>query len=273
MALRTYFNYPLLNYIDPPDSLIKNIQNKLNVNTNTINLMVKYSLFDDLYINGSSSVTFRNNLYSSNIQYENINSDPVFQSVTNYANNSNYMKSSEHYLLFNQQLNLTWHKTMGDNEFIVVSGYRNYADNAYWNLDSIENPNSLSDIYLKNSLAINGNQGSVSRFIQSFAAHLNYNYKKKYFVSLVSNYESLTVDNFDAGGNLFPSVALTWDISKEYGLNKLSWLNQFNIYGNWGIVGNYPLNALSHDFYTTYNYNYYDTVMTIKRFHNLQTMC
>ncbi len=251
-ALRIYFNYPLLNNQETTDSLIKNTQNALNVNSNTINLMAKFNLTDDIFINGSSSVSFRNNFYSSSIKYQ-------YTPISN-----NYMKSNEHYLLFNQQLNLSWHKTTGDNEFIVVAGYRNYADNAYWNLDTIENVNNLSDIYLKNSLAINGNQGSVSRFIQSFAAHVNYNYKKKYFVSLVSNYESLTIDNFNAGGNFFPSVALIWDISKEDALKHLTWLSQFNVYGNWGIVGNYPLNALSHDFYTNYNFNYYDTVINGK---------
>jgi TonB-dependent starch-binding outer membrane protein SusC len=221
-------------------SVVNSTDNTLEVNSNAVGLAAKYILTDKLFLNATSTVTFRNNYYA--------------------AGGINYLRTDEHYLLFNQQINLNYHRVFGNNEFTLVSGYRNYADNAYWFTDSITN-NNLTGNYLENSLAINGRQGSVSRFIQSYSAHLNYNFKKKYFISLVANYEDLTLDYRKVGGNLFPSVAFICDISKEFGMSQVNWLNQFNVYTNIGITGNYPLNALSHDFYTNYNYYYPDTTV------------
>ena len=102
-----------------------------------------------------------------------------------------YYKSRENYVLLNQQLNMNYHKNVKYHEFIWTTGYRNYADNANWNLDSLGNAELIrstgdrDDIYfMRNSLALLGVNGSITRMIQSFATHLNYNYKKKYFVSM-----------------------------------------------------------------------------------------
>ena len=60
--------------------------------------------------------------------------------------------------------------------------------------------------------------------------------------------------------NWFPSIALSWDISKEPIFNQPSWLNQFNIYANWGQAGNYPVNALAGNFYSANKYIFNDAV-------------
>jgi TonB-linked SusC/RagA family outer membrane protein len=249
-AIRSYYNYNNFynnhskkNYFGTRTSFqqeVDNVDNKLDVYSDAVGLVAKYIINDKLFLNATSTVTYKNNNYTSD--------------------GNNFLKTNEHYLLFNQQVNMNYQRFFGNHEFKFVSGYRNYADNAYWLTDSITNGN-LSGSYLQNSLAINGREGSVTRFIQSFSAHLNYNYKKKYFVSLVANYEDLTLEYRNVGGNVFPSVALIWDISKEFGPDRLTWLNQLNVYTNWGITGNYPLNALSHDFYTNYNYYYPDTTL------------
>jgi len=203
---------------------------------------------ENFYLNAASSVTIRHNLYQSDIKVDDIN-------------NPNFMKSNEHYILFNQQINLNYQKEINKHEFLITSGYRNYADNAYWNLDSILNRNSMDNIYIKNSLAINGDHGSVIRQIQSYSALINYNYNKKYFVSLVANYENLTVDKTMNYNAFYPSVAASWDISREYFLNQVKWLDELSIYTNWGRVGNMPINTLATDFYSNYRYNYGDTII------------
>jgi TonB-linked SusC/RagA family outer membrane protein len=249
---RTNFNYQLISSYPESkistDSIIKSNSNTLNVLSNAIDLRAKYSFVDNLFLNAASSVTLRNNLYQSDIKVDKINSP-------------NFMRSNEHYILFNQQINLNYQKGINNHEFLVTSGYRNYADNAYWNLDSIQNRNNTDNIYLKNSLAINGNHGSVIRQIQSFSALLNYNYSKKYFVSLVANYETLTVDKTMDYYALYPSIAASWDMSREFLLNRLKWLDELSIFANWGRVGNMPINALATDFYTNYRYNYGDTII------------
>ena len=48
---------------------------------------------------------------------------------------------------------------------------------------------------------------------------------------------------------LFPSIALSWDLSNENWLKSVELLNELSLYSNWGITGNYPLNSLSNDLY------------------------
>ncbi len=136
-----------------------------------------------------------------------------------------------------------------------------------WN--SIRNRNYTN--LLKSSLAFNGDNGSITRMIQSFATHMNYNYKKKYFVSFIVNHENLRVNNLVNISDWFPSVALSWDISRETVLSQLNWLNQCSLFANWGIAGNYPVNAVAGDFYTNYQYYFPDSVYsgkTVSQFAN-----
>jgi TonB-dependent starch-binding outer membrane protein SusC len=58
--------------------------------------------------------------------------------------------------------------------------------------------------------------------------------------------------------NFFPSVALSYDLSKEYGINQLSWFNKFMLSFSFGRAGNFPLNALSKDLYNVKYYYYFD---------------
>jgi len=183
----------------------------------------------------------------------------------------NYMRSDENYLLFNQQANLNYLKNIREHSIQITTGYRNYTDNAYWRLDSIKNENRNENMYLRNSLVINGDKGSVIRLINSFSAIANYNYSKKYFLSLVVNHEILTVNHYVNYSATYPSIAVSWDISKEPFFNTLKWLNELSLYGNWGKAGNMPLNALAIDFYKDVLYGLGDSTVrgrTIEQFSN-----
>jgi TonB-linked SusC/RagA family outer membrane protein len=249
---RNYYMYSLISLYPyskiPIDSILHSNSNTLDVQSNTFDLRLKYFIMDNLYANAASSLSLRNNLYQSDIRVE---------------PDTNYMKSNEHYILFNQQININYQKYLNEHEILITSGYRNYADNAYWKLDSITKRDHTENIYLKNSLALNADHGAVIRQIQSFSALLNYNYSKKYFLSLVANYETLTVNRSYNITALYPSASISWDLSHEFLINRLTWLNECSIFANWGRVGNMPLNALSEDVYskTRYRYTYNDTDM------------
>jgi TonB-dependent starch-binding outer membrane protein SusC len=247
LAQRTYYYYSVISgYPEskvPTDSILNYNINTLKVFTNAIDLRAKYSLLENLYLNIISSVTLRDHTYQSEINAGDISL-------------RNFMRSKEHYILFNQQINLNFIKNFGKHEIQLTSGYRNYGDNAYWNLDSLANRNSNSNLYLKNSLAINGDHGSVIRQIQSYSTLFNYNFKRKYFLSLLANYEKLKVDRIIGYEAFYPSASLKWDISREYPLNLIRWLDELSIFANWGRVGNMPVNALATDFYMGIRYNY-----------------
>jgi TonB-dependent starch-binding outer membrane protein SusC len=241
-----------------PEQFIKLTMNKLNTTVNSFNLTAKYIFAGNIFLNASSSATFRNNRFHSQFP------------LSLYGHSFDwYYRSSENYVLLNQQINLNLHHSINDHDFILVAGYRNYGDNANWNLDSINGGGVLgfknSDNYfLRNSLAANGDNGSITRIIQSFSAHLNYNYKKNYYLSFIINRENLQVNKLVNISNWFPSAALNWDISHEPMLNQVSWLKQFNVFANIGLSGNYPVSGLSTDFYNYYKYSFNDSVYTGK---------
>jgi TonB-linked SusC/RagA family outer membrane protein len=238
--------YPMLNNHEPTDSLINEFNYKLHDRTGTINLVAKYLITSNLFFNASSSVSLKQRLYSVDVEN------------SSFPGYNNFMKSDERYVLFSQQLNLNYNKTLGYNELSIVTGYRNYTDNAYWNLDTIQNNYNSQQTWVSNSLINAANNASITRQIQSIALHVNYNYLKKYFVSILTNYEKLSINVAGTLNRLFPSVALSWDISHEKLLQNILWLNKLNLYANYGLSGNYPLNAFAKDYYSINSYYYFD---------------
>ncbi len=242
----SYQAYPMLNNHEPIDSLINETTYKLLDHTGAINLVGKYLITSDLFFNASSSISIKQKLYSVDLKNN------------SYSDYDNYMKSDERYILFSQQLNLNYNKILGSNELSIVTGYRNYADNAYWNLDTVQNNFNVQQTWVSNSLINAANNASITREIQSIALHINYNYQKKYFVSVLTNYEKLSINGAGTLNRLFPSVALSWDIAHEKLLQNILWLNKLNLYTNYGLSGNYPLNAFAKDYYSINSYYYFD---------------
>jgi TonB-linked SusC/RagA family outer membrane protein len=256
---RIFYNYSPINAYPgskvPTDSLLNFNNNYLEVSTNAFDIRAKYLFNENLFINAVSSITSRKHVYFSDLELG-------FPS---------YMKSDERYLLFNQQANLNYLKNLGGHSIQLTAGYRNYTDNAYWRLDSIKNDFRRDNMFLKNSLAINGEKGSIIRLINSFSAISNYNYANKYFLSLVANHEILTINHYVNYSTTYPSIAASWDISKEPIFNTLKWLNEFSLFCNWGKAGNMPVNALAIDFYKDIMYGLGDSTVrgrTIEQFAN-----
>jgi len=236
-----YQYLPMLESNVLTDSLLKNTK-KLDVVTNLYRFSVKYTINEDLFINGASSLSYRKMDYLSNIPY------PVTGSAI-------YLSSNENVIVINNQLNLNWQHKFGKHEINISAGGKFYTDNAYWNVDSssfdIETMVAANEAYIRNSMAIHGPGGSVVRNINSGIANLVYNYGQKYFISLAGNFENLKEGLWINSTELFPSIAFNWDAAREFGLNQLSALNHLNIYANWGKTGNYPLNSISDDIFGT----------------------
>ncbi len=255
---RTIYNYPELQSAQTPNSLVNNLNKGLDVLTNTIRGSAKITLAENLNINAASDLSFRNNDYLSDIHR-----DYTYQLANNYPADK-YLKSNENIVVADNQIHLDWQKKINDHEFKINAGLKYYVDNVYWHVDSTTvNFNNLEpdnntltqddEVYIRNSLAIHGTDGSVIRRIRSYLGNLSYNYKNKYFVSMATNYEKLT-EGYISNATLFPSIALDWDAAMENGINKFKPLNHFNFYASWGRSGNYPLNGLSNDLYESAQY-------------------
>ena len=233
---RIYVDYEELNDTELPESIIQNNNHSLNIQSHVFSGSTRFQISDHLSINAMESLMLRYSHYDYNA-YD----------VT--------VKSNEDVFLYNHQYNISYNNTFGKHTLDVVAAYRFYKDNLWWEVDTMEGKLNSSS-YLRNSMAAYGPDGSVLRSISSYVANTSYNFKETYFISLVANLskvkEGLYVDYY----SLFPSVALSWDIAKEWPLKKISWLNNLNVYANWGKSGNYPLNGLANDLYQDVLYTY-----------------
>jgi len=251
---RTYIDYSLTDGKSntPADSVMAFMDNSLQIIIHTFDVRAKYLLRENLFLNISSSISLRNQQFETNdrtlLPYEGVS--------------LNLRSVNESYTLLNQQATFNYEKSIRKHDFQLTAGYRNYLDKAKWELSTLkEGYTSLNqNNFLKLSLAINSQHGTTLRQIQSFSGVLNYSYNQKYYLSLVNNYETLSVSKAIHYTAIYPSASVKWDISNEKPLKSIRWLDELSVFANWGRAGNMPLNALATDVYTNYRYNYGDTL-------------
>jgi TonB-linked SusC/RagA family outer membrane protein len=252
---RTYINYRLTDGESntPADSVMASVDNTLQIVIHTFDIRAKYLLSENLFLNASSSLTLRNNQFKTYEKFPN--------SILNGIDRG-FMSANEYYTLLNQMVNLNYEKSIKKHEFQLTTGYRNYLDKAEWNLNSLNKEYATFNQrdFMKLSLVINSQYGTALRQVQSFSGIFNYNYNQKYFLSLVGNYESLSVAKVIHYSAVYPSASVKWDLSREKPLNSIRWLDELSVFANWGRVGNMPVNALATDMYTNYRYNYGDSL-------------
>jgi len=239
----------LSTYFLSPDILFNKQKKKKIENSNSVSLQGFYDINKLFSIRSTHSIAFKEVIYSSLL--------PSHEDQPSEM----YLSSNENFIIINQQYDLNFKMEQNNHKINSFIRFRNYKDNIYWKIDSINNVdiNNFSienDIYLRGSQSIYGEKGSVLRTINSFITSLSYNYKSKYFVSLIANTDNLKEGFYVRQNEVFSSIALDWDISKEAFIKFPIWLNSFHINANWGQSGNYPLNSLSNDlFYSGVTYS------------------
>ena len=245
------FSYQLMH----PDSLFYAQEKLKTENSQAGNFLIYYPFGNGFSARASYSLSYKGILYSSYIPLD-----------INYENQK-FLSSDENFVIFSQQYDLNYEKLINNHNLSAFIRYRNYKDNVYWKVDSILNVEldgmqPEDDIYLRGSQSIYGEKGSVIRVINSSVFNANYSFKKKYFVSLIANYDHLKEGFYVKRTELFTSLAIDWDLSKEEFLHMPAWIDAFHVHANWGQAGNYPLNSLSNDlFSTSARYTANDTVV------------
>jgi len=232
------YDYASLNDIETPESIIDNNYRELNIYSHNISAFARLQIAEHLGMDFMESIMIRNSFYNSDFDYY---SSYLSKSSANF-------KSSENVILFNHQFNVNYNNSFGKNNLGLVAACRLYNDNLWWEVDSM-NKYLPAHYYLKNSMASYGLKGSVLRSLNSFIGHLSYNYRNTYFLSAVANVSNVKEGLYTHYYNLFPSLAVSWELAQEKPLRVISWLNHLNLYINWGQSGNYPLNGLSNDLF------------------------
>jgi len=252
--LRIYYDYLPLNQSELPQSIIEDHSHNLSVRTHAISGFARLRITDHLNMDIMESFMLRQTDYNARNIYYTYN-------IYGYARSSNILlKSREDVILFNHQVSLSYYNTFKKHDISFVLANRYYIDNLWWNVDTLVG--SLPEHYsLKNSMAAYGPKGSVLRNMGSYVGHLSYNYRKTYFISAVANIshvkEGLNTNYY----SLFPSLALSWNIAQERPLRNILWLDNLNVYVNWGRSGNYPLNGLANDLYEDLPYTSGETTL------------
>lgn len=244
---RIYYGYGPLNSSESLQSLIDNNNTGLIIKNHALSLFAKYSVTKELSVNIMESAMMRSSTFSSNEQYY---SD---QSLTSQKSLILFI-SNEDVRLLNHQINVSYNKTLGLNEFGLVLANRYYTDNLCWSVDTLGR--ELPEHYtIRNSMAGYGMQGSVIRKMNTYLANFSYNYRNTYYLSAMANASWLKEGVFTNNFDLFPSVSVSWNMANEPYMTSNNWLNELNLYSNFGISGNYPLSGLANDIYTYGNYS------------------
>lgn len=236
-----------------PDKLFYEQEKRKTEKSQSANLLFYYPFFEFFSVRAAYSLAYKGVKYSSFLPF-----GPL---------NEKFLSSDENFIIFSQQYDFCYERTIKSHTISAFLRYRNYKDNVYWKVDSTKNVEldgmqPEDDIYLRGSQAIYGEKGSVIRSINSAIANLNYTYKKKYSLSFIANLDHLKEGFRVEKKELFSSFAVDWDISREKLLHFPSFINAFHLYANWGQAGNYPLNSLSNDLYSSgSDYTANDTIV------------
>lgn len=166
----------------------------------------------------------------------------------------------------------TYKKDYKQHSFNFLAGY-SYNYFVYSGL-SAGNSNFPSDVLTYNNLGSgqynvtlpdNAQQGDYTfRWVGSykndskliaFFERLNYDFAKKYFVSLSWRYEGSSKFGYENKWGLFPAASVGWNITKEGFFPETSWIGDLKLRADYGETGNQDFGSyLSLDTYTGYGY-------------------
>ncbi len=161
--------------------------------------------------------------------------------------------------------------TKSEHSLRLMGGY-SYQ---YWMSNGLnaENKDFSSDAFLWNNLGngvynqVEGRNGMGSYRNDSkliaFFGRVSYDYKQRYLMTASLRYEGFSKFGANNKWGYFPAVSLGWRISDEPFMDKLKWINDLKIRGDFGITGNQnfgnynSLATYSGFGYANYNGSYY----------------
>ncbi|MFA9388671.1 MAG: SusC/RagA family TonB-linked outer membrane protein [Prolixibacteraceae bacterium] len=238
---RMLSDYILLNDTITPVAIRNNNQNSMNYSSNAASLMGRYQINEHLGINLIESFMDRHSNFANKSQiYRSYELSGFLQ-----INDIQY-ESKENVVLLNHQINLSFSRQFGGHKLGLSAAQRFYIDNLNWQVDTLS-ARIPDHFYMKNSMAGYGSQGSVIRMLSSYILHATYNYENRYFVSAIGHLGKIKQGFYINNLTLFPSFSMSWDVAKEPFMSSLNWINELNVYTNYGTSGNFPLIGIAND--------------------------
>ena len=176
----------------------------------------------------SPSYSFRSKLDSPGA----INSASNTSALHNYWQNTN---------------NLTWQKQFGNHSFTAMAVWEisRSWDSQLKGTGSNLNNESVGYWNLGNA-AIRDASNSYTEFsLASGIVRANYDYKKRYFITVALRADGSSKFQGDNKWGYFPSAAIAWDIAQESFMSNQHVLDQLKLRASFGVTGNQDIAAYS----------------------------
>jgi TonB-linked SusC/RagA family outer membrane protein len=230
-----YFIDPLVDIRDTKDETANQ--------TVFANVFAKYSIIDDLTINVRAGITSKNSRREA--YYKKSTSIGQRENGQAVYNTFEYRdKLLESYLAYNKTFN-------DDHGLNLTAGYSSqFNTNRGVNNRVSDYP---SDALGTNSIGLGLNASipqsfRIERSLLSYYARANYDFKKKYFVSLTYRADGSSVFAENEKWGHFPSVGLGWTASEEEFIQNIETISNLKFRGSYGITGSQsiaPLQSLT----------------------------
>ncbi len=162
-----------------------------------------------------------------------------------------YKNFSNGLTFINENL-LTYNHESGIHRFDALAGVT-YQSSRYEDLRSGTGVGFISDLYLNNNLAsattkAQPSTGYSDNKLASYLARVNYSLKNRYLLTLTGRYDGSSKFGKDNKFAFFPSGALSWRISEEAFMQRVTAVSNLKLRLSYGASGNQaidPYNTLS----------------------------
>jgi TonB-linked SusC/RagA family outer membrane protein len=234
LSTASYGMYALPNFLQQ-EKLMDNDQTNFSFLGNAyIDLEIIHGLHAKSSINGDILNQDYNAYYGT--MYGTFNLVPPRPTSSSQAQNN----SNNTYTWTNENL-LTWDTQFGNHSLNVLAGYT--TQKSYESLRAITGTGFATDLTPWISAANNtsGQSNSSSWTIASALARVNYDFKKRYYLSASVRNDGSSRFGVNKKYGTFPSVSVAWVASDEKFFPKWGALNFLKFRGSYGKTGNYNI--------------------------------
>ncbi|HWK04839.1 MAG TPA: SusC/RagA family TonB-linked outer membrane protein [Puia sp.] len=234
LSTASYGMYALPNYLQQ-EKLMDNDQTNFSFLGNAyIDLEIIHGLHARSSINGDILNQDFNAYYGT--QYGAFGKVPPRPTSSSQAQNN----SSNTYSWTNENL-LTYNTQLGNHSLDVLAGYT--TQKSYTSLRSITGTGFATDLTPFISAANNtsGSSNSSSWTIASALARINYDFKKRYYLSASIRNDGSSRFGVNKKYGTFPAVSVAWVVSDEKFFPKWGALNFLKFRGSYGKTGNFNI--------------------------------
>ena len=231
LSTASFGMYALPNYLQQ-EKLMDNDQTNFSFLGNAyIDLEIIHGLHAKSSINGDILDQDYNAYYGTQYgEFGNVPPRPTSSSQAQNNSNNTYSWTNENLLTYDAQF--------GNHSLDVLAGYT--TQKSYTTLRSITGTGFATDLtpFIAAANNTSGSSNSSTWTIASALARVNYDFKKKYYLSASIRNDGSSRFGVNKKYGTFPSVSLAWVVSEEKFFPKWDALNFLKFRGSYGKTGN-----------------------------------